>query len=101
MGEFRLYIEGWLNMRSSFHPPQFWSGLAGSGGGTACISSGRHVAIIGKSMHVTLVMLLWTTRAEAEGEEEDGHYTITLASVFIRVVTLVSKRAKSMFVPIE
>ena len=61
MGRFWLYIEGWLNMRSSFHPPRFWSGLARSGGGTACVGGGTHVAIIGKSMHVTLVMLLWTT----------------------------------------
>jgi len=46
MGRFWLHIEGWLNMRSSFPPPRFWSGLAGSGGGTACVSGGTHVAVM-------------------------------------------------------
>ena len=27
-------------------------------------------------MHIPLVMLLWTTRAEQEGEEEEGHFRL-------------------------
>ena len=51
--------------------------------------------------HSVVIRWLWRAGAEEEGEEEEGHYDITLASVFIRVVTLVSKRARFMFVPRE
>jgi len=42
-------------------------------GGTPCIFGGSHVVISRKQVHVPLVMLPWRARAEAEGEEEEGH----------------------------
>ena len=73
MEEFSVHTEGWLNMPSSFHPPRFWSGLAGSGGGTACVSGGLHFRIPWKPC---IIYWPWRAGAEAEGEEEEGHYAI-------------------------
>ena len=64
----------------SFHPPRFWSGLAGSRG-TACVSGGGHIAIT----HGVIVRVLWRAGAEQEGEEEEGHFstqpTLSLGSL--------------------
>ena len=48
-----------------------------------------------------VVRCAWRAGAKEECDEKEIHYVITLASVFIRVVTLVSKFGIERLLPIE
>jgi hypothetical protein len=66
------------------------------------ITSVRGCSHIGIArQYIIVIYWLWRAGAEQESDEENCHYAITLASVFIRVVTLESSEERVRLFPIE